>query len=340
VSRWSVAHRVAQIAAQNARRNAGLRHDERVDIIGLIQAAGVEVFGQHGRKLFGTTIFGEDHRPGAIWLNAGSTVIGQRHTAAHEWGHNVLGHTATCEITIGDPDPAIVDRGTTADRDAMAAHTLPETTAEAFAAWLLMPRAALAATMRALRVTGAPGPYQCYALSLVLGTSYRGTARHLGTARLIDPTASAALMRVTRARIKANLDYPGTPAPDPRADIWRLSDFDGCPALVLAHGDRIIAEKAQFDITAALLAHGLAETVVESPTTLVLTATAPDHHGRPRPLRIPRQTGDLTMRVDQVIRGIADPSTVIDVSTMTEDEIDEHFGFQEQLFRDSRKHPA
>jgi hypothetical protein len=46
------------------------------------------------------------------------------------------------------------------------------------------------------------------------------------------------------------------------------------------------------------------------------------------------------MRVDQVIRGIADPSTVIDVSTMTEDEIDEHFGFQEQLFRDSRKRLA
>ncbi len=336
MSKWSVAHRVAQIAAQIARREASLRHDERVDIIGLIQAAGVEVFGEHGRKLFGTTIFGEDHRPEAIWLNAGSTVIGQRHTAAHEWGHYILGHTATCEITIGGPDPAITDGGTTADRDAMAARTLPETTAEAFAAWLLMPRAALAATLRALRVTGTPSPRQCYALSLVLGTSYRGTARQLGTARLTDRTASAALMRIAPGRIKGALEHSGAPAPDPRANIWRLSDFGDCTDLVLAHADRIIAEQAELDIADALLENGLAENIVESSTTRVLSATATSHHGRFRTVRIPRQVGELTVRVDHVIRGIADPNTVIDVSTMTEDEIDEYFRLQEQLFRYSR----
>ncbi|MGH3428976.1 MAG: hypothetical protein ACRDQZ_15660, partial [Mycobacteriales bacterium] len=68
-------------------------------------------------------------------------------------------------------------------------------------------------------------------------------------------------------------------------------------------------------------------------------ATAPSHHNRSRStLRIPRPVGDLTVRVDQVIRGVADPSAVLDVSTMTEDEIDEHFRLQEQLFRASRGH--
>ncbi|MGH3721789.1 MAG: ImmA/IrrE family metallo-endopeptidase [Pseudonocardiaceae bacterium] len=310
-----------------------------MDIIGLIQAARVEVFGEHGKKLFGTTIFGEDHRPAAIWLNAGSTVIGQRHTAAHEWGHYILGHTATCEITIGAPDPATIDGGTTADRDAMAARTLPETTAEAFAAWLLMPRAALAATLRALRVTGTPSPRQCYVLSLVLGTSYRGTARQLRTARLIDQTASDFLMRIAPGRIKRALDCSGVPVPDPRANIWRLSDFGGCTDLVLAHGDRVIADQAELDIADALLENGLAETIAESSMTRVLSATAPSHHNRSRStLRIPRPVGDLTVRVDQVIRGVADPSAVLDVSTMTEDEIDEHFRLQEQLFRASRGH--
>lgn len=333
MSKWSSAHRVAQIAAQIARRDAGLRHDERVDVIDLIQAAGVDVFGEHGRKLFGTTIFGEDRQPKAIWLNAGSTVNEQRHTAAHEWGHNVLGHTATCQITIGDPNPA-TDAGTIADLDSRAARTLPETTAEAFAAWLLMPRAALAATLRALRVTGLPAPHQCYALSLVLGTSYRGTARQLGTARLIDPTASAGLMRVAPGRIKDDLDHVGAPARDPRVSIWRLSDFGDCTDLVLAHADRIIAGPAELDIADAILENGLAETMFESLTMRVLTATS--HHGRSHILHIPRQGGDLTVRVDHVIRGIADPRTVIDVSTMTEDEIDEHLRFQEQLFRDRR----
>jgi Zn-dependent peptidase ImmA (M78 family) len=338
MSKWSVAHRIAQIAAQIARHDAGLRHDERVDVIGLIQATGVEVFGQPGSKLFGTTIF-EDDRPKAIWLNAGSrsTVNGQRHTAAHEWGHNVLGHTATCEIAIGDPDTA-TDGGVTADRHAKVARTLPETTAEAFAAWLLMPRAALAATLRALRVTGTLSPRKCYALSLILGTSYRGTARQLGIARLIDPTASAALMRIAPGRIKAALDHPGAPTPDPYANIWRLSDFGDCKDLVLANGDRVIAERSEHDIADALLENGLVEAVVESSTMRVLTAAVPNHYDRSRALHIPRQASNLTVRVDHVIRGIADPSTVIDVSTMTEDEIDEHLRFQEQLFRDHRGH--
>lgn len=337
MTKWSASHRIAQIAAQNARGDAGLAHDQRANVIAMIDAAGVEVFGQHSTKLFGATIPAAGDRPLTIWLNANSTVTGQRHTAAHEWGHRMLDHPATCEIRIGSvSDHDATQRGTTSDPPPNAARTLPETTAEAFAAWLLMPRGALRAALRALGVAPTSvTPAACYATSLLLGTSYAGTARHLHTAHLIDRQASTALMRVPPGRIKAKLDVADAPPRDPRADVWRLADVCGIDELVFADGDRIVVDGDDSTAVFAdrLVEHGLAEVVWQSPTQTVLYATAQDD-GLSTVSHLHHNGAEIAVRVDRVLQGLSDPSTVPDLSLMTDDEIEALHSTQEQIFRD------
>jgi uncharacterized protein DUF955 len=342
MSKWSAAHRIAQIAAQNARGEANLEHDQRVDVIAMIDAAGVEVFGQHSSKLFGATIPAEGDRPLTIWLNANSTVNGQRHTAAHEWGHRVLNHPATCELEIASvPDvAAAADRGTTADPEWHAARTLPEVTAEAFAAWLLMPRSALRSALRVVSGNAGVTSTGCYLASLLLGTSYTGTARHLATAHLIDRPASNSLARVPPGRVKKSLDVLGAPPRDPRADVWPLAAVAAFGELVFAEGDRIVVDAASSaDLLGdRLVEHGLAETVWDSPEHRVLVATASeDDDGAPALLDHGGQ--EVRVRVDRVLQGLSDRSGIPDLSMMSEDEIGALYQLQEQIFRDVQGGP-
>jgi uncharacterized protein DUF955 len=338
MTKWQAAHRIAQIAAQNARGEAGLEHDQRVDIIAMIDAAGVEVFGQHSSRLFGATIPAEGDRPLAIWLNANSTVNGQRHTAAHEWGHRVLNHTATCELEVASfTDVDAAGRSATADPQRNAARTLPEVTAEAFAAWLLMPRTALRAALRAVDHSGAVTPTACYLISLLLGTSYAGTARHLATAHIIERPTSAALARVAPGRVKKDLDVAGAPPRDPRADVWPLAAVCSYGHLVFAEGDRIVVPTASPAATLGerLVEHGLAATVWESFEHRVLVARALEDDDRNGVL-VDHGGREVQVRVDRVLRGMSDSSGIPDLSTMSEDEIDAMQQAQEQIFREVR----
>jgi Zn-dependent peptidase ImmA (M78 family) len=313
MSKWSVAHRVAQLAAHRARGDAGLAPAHRADVIALIEDSGVMVFGQDAAKLFGAYLPATENRVGKVWLNAGLTVNGQRHTAAHEWGHHVLNHRASCDATIES----------LTGEDRHTARSLPESTAEAFAAWLLMPRSALVVALRALGATGVPTRLQCYEVSLLLGTSYRGTARHLSTARLIEPAESAALMRAVPGRIKAVLDEPGTPPPHPRADIWRLSHLHAWDDLVIAEGDRIIIDHDDAPAVETLLATGLASFVTETETATVLQTTADHDHARPSPVQITLSGSPIQVRIDRRIRGLATADFVPDLSTLNPEQIDE-----------------
>jgi Zn-dependent peptidase ImmA (M78 family) len=313
VSRWSWAHRIAHIAAQRVRIDAGWAPAQRASIIKLIEASGVQVFGQHAPKLFGALLPADDDRAAGVWLNAGLTVTGQRHTAAHEWGHYHLSHGATCDLGIetlgGDWSAAM--------------RTIEETTAEAFAAWLLMPRAALAAALRTLGVTGAPTPLQCYEAALLLGTFYRGTARHLATARLIDRDTSTRLMRTPPGRIKQALDEPtAPPLADSRADVWRLAHFSAAEELVVAAGDRLIVDHTDADTTDALLAAGRATMIADTDHAVVLTALGQDDRLPMAAETIWIGGNPVRLRVDQRVIGLADPTSIPDISALTLDEID------------------
>ena len=311
MSRWSAAHRVAQIAAQRARADAELGPAVRVDVIEVITGAGVDVFGQRGR-LFGALLPEAENRPAGIWLNAGLGVTAQRHTAAHEWGHYILDHGGRCGL---DADPVTVDYS-------VVMRSLTETTAEAFAAWLLMPRAALLATLRALGAARPLTPLHCYETALVLGTSYKGTARHLSTAHLTDYNSSSRLMRTTPGRIKRDLDDPGAPAPDPRADIWRLTHFTAVnEILTVAASDRLILGHGDTAAVDALIKGNLAEFVAETPTAVVLQALAqPDRITAPA-TELPVGDTVVRLRVDQPVIGMADAGNIEDLTDVSFEEL-------------------
>lgn len=236
--RWDVAHRVAGIAAVHAHRDYGVDRSSYVDVFAAITAADIDCMAQLLPRLLGMYVAPEDDGP-AILVNSGQDEIGIRHSAGHELGHYALGHTSRW-----DEDP--LDRwgnGTWPDE---------EKTAEAFAAWFLMP---LPAVRNAMHLTGVQAPRDgadVYQIARWLGTSYAGTVRHLVNVRLARPQQAQAWSRIPPASVRRGAQGP---ADDPPGHVWALrSCADGATAHV-AVGDRLhllLPPAAQFAVPAGV----------------------------------------------------------------------------------------
>ncbi|MFD1145666.1 ImmA/IrrE family metallo-endopeptidase [Saccharothrix hoggarensis] len=263
MSKWSVAHRLAQMAAARMRGDAGLDTAARADIPALLRAQGLVVQAEPADRLFGAYMPADPDLgiPGGVWLNGGLTLPGQRHTGAHELGHHALGHGASYDTDIA----ALAPPGTPLD--------FGESCAEAFAAWLLMPRAALQCALRAVAVRpGAPTAVEVYRVSLLLGTSYRGTARHLGVAHLIPDQDSGRLQRAVPGRLKDACDDPSAPPRDGRGEVWALADFTAAGDIVVADGDRLVLPAHAVAAADELVDTGHAEHVHHGLHHITLTA--------------------------------------------------------------------
>jgi Zn-dependent peptidase ImmA (M78 family) len=126
MSTWTQAHRIANLAAAQAHRDLGIDTNcFPIDVYRAIEDAGMVLMWRPLPRLFGWYFAGP--RPG-ILLNNQLDYGSQRHTAAHELGHHILGHGTRADL---DLDP-LTDR--------RAGWTEVEKTAEAFASWFLMPR--------------------------------------------------------------------------------------------------------------------------------------------------------------------------------------------------------
>lgn len=220
--RWDVAHRVASIAAVQAHRDYGIDRDVYVDVFGAIRAAGIDCMAQPMPRLLGIYRTPDDLGP-AILVNSGQDEIGIRHSAGHELGHHALKHSSHY-----DQGPfAQWGDGSWPD---------DEKTAEAFAAWFLMP---LPAVRTALRLTGIERPRDggdVYQIARWLGTSYAGTARHLVSLRLARPQQASAWARTTPASLRRRAQGV---ANDPPGHVWVLRpSANGAVAHVTA-GDRL-----------------------------------------------------------------------------------------------------
>ncbi|MGC7102750.1 ImmA/IrrE family metallo-endopeptidase [Amycolatopsis lurida] len=320
MTKWSIAHRRAHMVAEHALADAGLAGHTRVDILSLLAAAGLHWHAGPGQRLFGSYLPGDSTRPGGIWINANMPAVVQRHTAGHELGHHALEHGLTCDT----------------DADVLAAQSGPmnltEATAEAFAAWVLMPRRALA---RARAVLGNPGevptPTQVYLIALQLGTSYRGTARHLGVARLIPAAAATALGKTVLGRIKDRFEDPTAPPRTTHAEVWPLHKLTAASELTFNHGDRIVLPAAADTAAETLIVAGVADILHHSDTAITLTARAlpEDALGTPGDGRLPRwhdlplPAAEHTLRVrvePPLLR--PPPVKLLDVSAMSSEELD------------------
>ncbi len=230
---WTTAHRVAHVAAAHAHADLRVSTSRPVDVYSAIHAAGLTLVFRPMARLFGVYC-NEDEAAAGILINSTLPSATQRHTAAHELGHHLLRHSTTLDV---DLEPL-----TEQDN---APWTAVEMAAEAFATWFTMPRKAVAAGLQLLGLERPSSPEDVYRLSLFLGTTYRGTARHLPNLRLATRSQSAAWLKVPPSRIKARLDA-GAPQPHTRRhDVWVLDDGFNGVSLAVRVGDRIIVRLAE-----------------------------------------------------------------------------------------------
>lgn len=236
---WRDAHRIANMAAAQA--HAALNVDltgTRVDITAAIHTAGVELMWQPLPRVFGVYVNEPGACPGVL-VNSGLPPGARRHTAAHELGHHQLRHTTSVD------DGSTIDTVAAEEIDVIPAGgrrgwSDQEKVAEAFAAWFLMPRRVVDKALTVLGLSRLQTTVDVYRLSLLLGTSYRSTVRHLPNIRLAHAQNSAEWGKCAPRTVKALLDH-GAPRPATRkADVWVIDEgFAGVP-LHLYPGDRVV----------------------------------------------------------------------------------------------------
>ncbi|SMF86235.1 ImmA/IrrE family metallo-endopeptidase [Streptomyces sp. Amel2xC10] len=190
---WAVAHRIAGIAASQAHRDLGIDRTRYVPVHQALKRADLVGMAQPMPRLFGVYVSPADNGP-AVLLNANLNIVTQRHTAAHELGHHQLGHHSAAD---DDLSPALRwGNGSWPDE---------EKTAEAFAAWFLMPRPAVLAGLDRICQGQPTSPEHVYRLARELGTSYTGTVRQMQNLRLLEADRARQWAKISPAALRSSL---------------------------------------------------------------------------------------------------------------------------------------
>lgn len=280
---WREAHRIAQITATHAQHDLGVHRDSYVDVFQAIRAADVPMRLEHMPNLFGSYICPASHGPG-ILLNSGLALSALRHTAAHELGHHRFGHDNSVDRYL---DPW--------DGQAPGTWSSPEMSAEAFAAWFLMPRPAVLAGLATLTLHWPRTAEDVYRLASLLGVSFRGLARHLVTLRLVTAADAQTWAQTSRARLRRRL--AGAVADLCSGEVHLLQPQMGDLSIHAGLDDLLVlltaatAPEVIFDPTAGL------EHISPSGGTQLHLET-PDHPSVPQCWRVtPNLTAPATLRV-------------------------------------------
>lgn len=204
-----------------------------IDLLDLARQLGVLV--QYGPlpRLAGAYVVTDAGPPGIV-VNTRLPLAKQRYTLAHEIGHHVLEHGATYDADTERLGFALIDDN--------------ERAAEAFAAWLMMPRALVQhviSPLTPLQLTDAASIYQ---ISLQLRASYAATVRHLVSNQVLTYGQSVRLGRIRPKEIKAQL-LDGSAAAAGRSDVHHVGPPRAVP--VTCHpGDLIVTEPPAVDFDA------------------------------------------------------------------------------------------
>ncbi|GAA1021373.1 hypothetical protein Aple_060310 [Acrocarpospora pleiomorpha] len=225
---WIEANQLANLAAAQAHGDLDIdTSSPPIDVYQAIGDAGVVLMWRRLPSQFGAYLNEPGSRPG-ILVNNGLPPAAQRHTAAHELGHHRLGHASRADSELDPPEFGRKVWGP------------EEKAAEAFSAWFLMPRKAVAAALVMLGVERPRTPEDVYRLSLLLGTSYRSTVRHLPNLRLADRSRAREWAGVPPNRIKAKLDRAFAPPASRLPEVWLVdSGFAGL-RLPVRQDDRLV----------------------------------------------------------------------------------------------------
>jgi Zn-dependent peptidase ImmA (M78 family) len=259
---WSVAHRMAMMAANQTHRDVGVARDDYIDVFAALEAIGVCCVAQPLRGLAGAYAAPEADGP-AVILSSRLDEITMRHTAAHELGHHAFLHGSKVDERV-DPDSVGLG-GSWPDEEKLA---------EAFAPWFLMP---LPAVRTAIRRSGADGPVtpaDIHQIACWLGASYAGTARHLANLKMLTGEEAASLVRTWRARgdkIRAALALSSVPPP---GRVWVMRAEGDQASLHVLTGDTLVysAEEPPLPLPAGLTVGEVAQPTIDGLASAVVTS--------------------------------------------------------------------
>ncbi len=230
---WSRIHLLAARDASRAHRDLDVDTTRQIDPFAALERAGILVLRRRLDHLAGLYL-PSDPRDGrdvpAVLVNVAHPPSKQRFTAAHELGHHRRDH----DVSL-DNDTEWLARGeaSASERERMA---------EAFAAWFLMPKRLVVATLTALGLhTDALTADGAYALSLQLGTSYAATVRHLADMNLLTTRRGEQLLRVAPQSIKKELGGLDVAA-DTRRDVHLFHVGRPDARVALLEGDALVLE--------------------------------------------------------------------------------------------------
>lgn len=225
---WAAAHREGMLAAFQAQADLGLDTFERVDVFEAMASDDLRLFFRAlstAAALYVPAPFGG---PAGAIVNALHPLAMQRYSAAHEYGHHLLGHG---EQIDRESEPRVTRA------------TLPaeEKLAEAFAAWFLMPPEAAESALERIGCARLSSAVDAYALALRLGTSYQATCTHLPSLKLVHGQTAESWRNVSLKAVKQELS-PDAPPGGWRHDVWLLTERDAARPLVVRSGDRLLLE--------------------------------------------------------------------------------------------------
>jgi Zn-dependent peptidase ImmA (M78 family)/predicted secreted protein len=213
--------RMGTMAAGRLHRDLGLRRKLEhtgapVDVFGVIHDLGLPLMLRPLKGLLGA--YFRDPTPGILVTTERPMSI-QRLTAAHELGHNHLGHKPSL-----DDESQILRRGPAAHDPA---NNYQETEADAFAIAFMMPKWLILShcARQTWHVSDLARPAVAYQLALRLGASYEAACRTLTRYRLISEDTLARLLASPPRALK--VDLLGDYRPENyRGDAWLLTERD------------------------------------------------------------------------------------------------------------------
>lgn len=221
------AERKARIEALRERRRLGNSDNYRFDIFNAIKDAGIWLMFQPLKNLYGFYQRTED--ASGIVIHQGHPMTLQRYTAAHEYGHHVLGHIHSLDSRTE------IEGGLTNGEN-----RLQEIAAQAFAGALLMPLTLIQRACNELSIDiTKPSQINVYDLSLRFGVSYQAMRIQLRAYDLISYDIFNEL-DCSPLDIKKQLG-DGEPPVDHRAELWIIDeDSDLLDDLYIQIADEVV----------------------------------------------------------------------------------------------------
>jgi Zn-dependent peptidase ImmA (M78 family) len=209
-----------------ARAAAG---EGRIDVFDMLVKRDIPVMFRPLKKLLGAFI--DDPDKGVIVTSQRPLPV-QRFTAAHELGHEALGHEASFD------DEEVLARALFFSEESYDSR---EVQANAFASQLLTPSWLIAEHMRRQdwsreRLTE---PVVVYQLALRMGSSYSATCYALEESKGIDRPTRESLLQVKPKTIKQSLVKPYEPE-SWYGDVWMVTERDNGMVLDGSRSDLVV----------------------------------------------------------------------------------------------------